>query len=162
MLAPEQTFADTGLITAHIEARRVPRNSFWKRCPDPVELPPRRDGCWTKWLTLLSSDINANIECTTIVSLLYGEPRTGSDQRCTSMTPSSQLSQHTQALLYQWSVKQVKPRVCRLRLWYLTHALCRCVCGLSQHVSYHVVLCQLNCQASQIAINQSINHFRDS
>lgn len=61
-LAREQNCADAQLVTAHIKARRVPRNSFWKRCPDPVELPPRRDGCWTKWLTLLSSDINSNGE----------------------------------------------------------------------------------------------------
>ena len=72
-----ETCADTGLMTAHMEAKRVPRNSFWKRCPDLVELPPRRDACGTKWLNLVSSNINANVKSTTTISLLYGEPRTG-------------------------------------------------------------------------------------
>jgi hypothetical protein len=77
MLAREQSCANTGLMTAHMEARRVQRNSFWKRCPDPVKLPPRRDGCWTEWLTLLSSDINASVKRKPMINLLYDEPRTG-------------------------------------------------------------------------------------
>jgi len=71
------------------------------------------------------------------------------------MTPSSQLSQRTQALLYQWSVKEVKPRLYRLRLFALHTRLCAAACCLSRACLvpcgrvHHVVLCQ---QASQIAV----------